>query len=120
MDTDEFQEHLIYAGDRFYLHIEEKYGKNVQKILRYHDIDSYLILGETNKHESLDVFENIDDLIFSTELNKLKKEVCHTFNCKTSLKVGMKNKMDNLLKSAHDIAKLRKSQMKNQSRLKPT
>ena len=117
MDNDEFHQYLTLAGGSFYSHIEEKYGKNVEKILRYHDVDSYLILGKTNKHELLDVLEKIDDSNSSIELNELKKEVCNTFNGKISLKIGTKNKLDTLLKSAHDTVKLNKSQMMNQTKL---
>ena len=49
------------------VYIEEKYAKIIQKILGCHDIDTYIILAETDKHELLNVFENIDDFNFSTE-----------------------------------------------------
>lgn len=117
MDNDEFQQYLTLASESFYSHIEEKYGKNVEKILRYHDVDSYLILGKADKHELLDAFEKIDDSNSSIEFNELKKEVCNTFDGKISLKLGTKNKLDTLLKSAHEMVKLKKSHIMNQARL---
>jgi hypothetical protein len=117
MDNNEFQQFLTLAGESFYVHIEEKYGKYVEKILRYHDIDNYLILGETDKHELLGVFEKTDDTNSSTELIDLKKEICNTFQGTVSLKIGTKNKLNILLKAAQDIVKMKKSQMLNQARL---
>lgn len=117
MDDDEFQQYLILVGEIFYSHIEEKYGKNVEKILRYHDIDGYLILGKSDKHELFDVFEKIDDSNSSIELIELKKEVCNTFDGKTSLKIGTKAKLNTLVKSAYDMVKLKRSHMTSQARL---
>ena len=51
-------EHLIaFSGKTFHQHVQEHYGKNVEKILRFHDIDNYLLLDGTSKQELFEIFE---------------------------------------------------------------
>ena len=51
MDNGDVEPLINLTVERFYLHIQEQYGNLVEKILRYHDIDSYMILGQVGKSE---------------------------------------------------------------------
>ena len=110
MVEDEIDDLLELTGEDFYRSVEGQYGRNVQKILRYHDIDSYFILGGVNEVELFDVFEKPHDENSSEELISLKKEICNFTNEKILLKIGTKGKVVLLLKLAHDIARTRKAQ----------
>ncbi|CAF5136885.1 unnamed protein product, partial [Rotaria magnacalcarata] len=77
MVEEDIEELYKLTGEDFYASIEEQYGKNVGKILRYHDIDSYCILGETHENQLLDLFEKFNDENSSDELVALKKEICN-------------------------------------------
>jgi hypothetical protein len=76
-----------------------------------------LILGEINRPELLEIFEKPDDENSTIELIDLKKEICNTFQGNISLKIGTKNKMILLLKSAQDIIKKTKFKLAAQARL---
>jgi hypothetical protein len=91
MDNSQIEQIITFTGENFYQHIQEQYGKNVEKILRFHDLDNYLILGEINKPELLEIFEKPDDENSTIELIDLKKEICNTFQGNISLKIGTKN-----------------------------
>ncbi|CAF1416682.1 unnamed protein product [Adineta steineri] len=117
MDDNEFQQFLTLFGESFYQHIEKVYGKFIEKILRYHDIDNYVVLGETDKHEILDILEKPNDTNTSEELINLKKEVCHIIQEITSLKIGTKNKLISLLKLAQDVVNKKKLLLMSQTRL---
>ena len=82
--------------------------KNVVKILRYHDVDSYCILGNADENSLLNVFEKPNDENASDELIDLKKEICNFINDKWSLKIGTKGKMILLINSARVIARKKK------------
>ncbi|CAF3000819.1 unnamed protein product [Rotaria sp. Silwood2] len=103
MLSDQIEELWNLTGEDFYKSIEEQYGKNVEKILKYHDIDSYLILAGADEHEILDIFEQPNDQYSSDEIICLKKEICHVLEGKFTLKVGTKGKIVLLLKSTRDI-----------------
>ena len=57
MNNNEDEQLITLTGERFYERIGEHYGKFVEKILRYHDIDNYTILSQVNQHELIDLFE---------------------------------------------------------------
>lgn len=106
-----FEDLYKLTGEDFYASIEEQYGKNVVKILRYHDIDSYLVLGNIHEDEILNVFELPNDENSSNELISLKKEICTFTDGKVSLKIGTKGKVILLLQSAHVVVKKKKAQL---------
>jgi hypothetical protein len=117
MDNNEIEQLIAFTGERFYEHVEEQYGKFVANILRYHDIDNYMILSQVGQHELIDLFEKPDDENSTCELINLKKEICNMFHDSISLKIGTKNKMILLLKSTQDIIKKKRSQLLSQARL---
>jgi hypothetical protein len=117
MDNSQIEQLIAFAGESFYEHIQEQYGKNVEKILRFHDIDNYSILGEIDNKELLEIFEKPNDENSTCELIDLKKEICNTSQGNVSLKIGTKNKMIILLKSAHDLIKKRRRQLSTQAKL---
>ncbi|CAF2926453.1 unnamed protein product, partial [Rotaria sp. Silwood2] len=117
MDNNEIEQLITLTGDRFYESIEEQYGRLVEKILRYHDIDSYTILSQVDQHELIDLFEKPDDENSTCELINLKKEICNIYHNSVSLKVGTKNKVILLLKSTQDIVKKKRFQLVSQARL---
>ncbi|CAM4851621.1 unnamed protein product, partial [Rotaria magnacalcarata] len=53
MVEEDIEELYKLTGEEFYTSIEEQYEKNVGKILRYYDIDSYCILSETRENQLL-------------------------------------------------------------------
>jgi hypothetical protein len=109
-------DHLIsLTGEQFFVHIEQKYGKSVGKILRYHDIDDYVNLGKVGKRELIDLFEQPDDENITSELSNLKKEICNIYKDSISLKIGTKNKVILLLKSTQSIIKKKNLQLKSQT-----
>ena len=73
MDNSQIEQLIAFAGESFYEHIQEQYGKNVEKILRFHDIDNYSILGEIGNKELLDIFEKPNDENSTFELIDLEK-----------------------------------------------
>jgi hypothetical protein len=97
------------TGEEFYNSIEKQYGKNVEKILRYHDIDNCHILTGVNENEIIGVFEEPNNEYSSDELIALKKELCHFIGEKVSLKVGTKGKMITLLRSIRDYYRKKSS-----------
>jgi hypothetical protein len=107
MDNNDIEQLIALIGEQFYEHIEEKYGKSVMKILRYHDIDRYTILNQVSKQELIDLFEKSDDENSTNELLNLKKEICNIPQDSVSIKVGTKTKLILLLKSTQDIVKKR-------------
>jgi hypothetical protein len=116
MDNIPMEQLIAFSGETFYQHVQEHYGKNVQKILRFYDIDNYLILGETSKQELFEIFEKTNDENATRELIDLKSEICNISEGKILLKIGTKNKMMLLLKSAQDIVKERKHQLAGQAK----
>ena len=64
--------------------------------------------------ELLEVFEKFNDENDTHELINLKSEICNVFERKMVLKIGTKNKTILLLKSAQNIIKKRKRQVKSQ------
>ena len=64
--------------------------------------------------ELLKVFEKFNDENDTHELINLKSEICHASEGKMVLKIGTKNKTILLLKSAQNIIKKRKRQVKSQ------
>ncbi|CAF1136185.1 unnamed protein product [Rotaria sordida] len=107
MVDEEIEELFELTGEDFYKYIEVQYGKNVEKVIRFHDIDSFLILGSVNQHDILDVVEQSNNENSSDQLIALQKEICNTFENKVTIKIGTKGKLILLLKSAHDIMRKR-------------
>ncbi|CAF3518851.1 unnamed protein product [Rotaria socialis] len=94
MDNNDIEQLITLKGERFFQHIEEHYGKLVEKILRYHDIDSYTILSQVDQQEMINLFEKPNHENYSI-----------------TLKFGTKNKIILLLKSTRDIIKRKKLQL---------
>ncbi|CAF2804147.1 unnamed protein product [Rotaria sp. Silwood2] len=117
MMEDEVQNLLKLKSEDFYTNVEEQYGKNVVKVLKYHDIDSYFILGETDEDSLFSVFEKPNDENSSDEMINLKKDVCTFVGEKVSLKIGTKGKLMILLNEAHAIIQKRKQQQLAEKRL---
>ncbi|CAF2117503.1 unnamed protein product, partial [Rotaria magnacalcarata] len=117
MDNIPIEQLIAFSGEIFYQHVQEHYGKNVEMILRFHDIDNYLILGGTSKQELLETFEKPNDENDTRELIGLKSKICNISEGKILLKIGTKNKMILLLKSAQDIVNKRKRQFTDQAKL---
>ncbi|CAF3035339.1 unnamed protein product [Rotaria socialis] len=116
MVEEDIEELYKLTGEDFYTSIEEQYGKNVGKILRYHDIDSYCILGEARENQLLDLFEKFNDENSSDELIALKKEICNFIDEKVSVKIGTKGKIILLLQSAHKIVRTKKAKILSEKR----
>ncbi|CAF1482488.1 unnamed protein product [Rotaria sordida] len=116
MDDIPIEQLIAFSGETFYQHVQEHYGKNVEKILRFHDIDNYLILSGTSTQELLEIFEKPNDENATRELIYLKTEICNISEGKILLKIGTKNKMILLLKSAQNIVKKRKRQFTDQTK----
>ncbi|CAF1651111.1 unnamed protein product [Rotaria sordida] len=116
MDDIPIEQLIAFSGETFYQHVQEHYGKNVEKILRFHDIDNYLILSGTSTQELLEIFEKPNDENATRELIYLKTEICNISEGKILLRIGTKNKMILLLKSAQDIVKKRKRQFTDQTK----
>ena len=117
MDNNDIEQLIILTGEKFYQHLEEKYGKSIVKILRYHDIDSYIILNQVSKQELIELFEKPDDENSTDELVNLKKEICVVSQGSVSMKIGTKKKIVLLLKSTQDIVKKKRSQLASEVRL---
>ena len=96
------------TGEEFYNSIEKEYGRNVEKILRYHDIDSCYILARVEEREIIGVFEEPNNEYSSNELTALKKELCNFTDEKVSLKFGTKEKTITLLRTTRDYYRKRK------------
>ncbi|CAF1351263.1 unnamed protein product [Rotaria sp. Silwood1] len=111
MMEDEVQNLLKLTSEDFYRNVEEQYGKNVVKVLKHHDIDSYFILGETDEDSLFSVFENPNDENSSDELISLKKDICNFIGEKVSLKIGTKGKLIILLNEARAIIQKKKQQL---------
>ena len=105
MDDEEIEKLCKLSGRTFFEHIEQQYGKLVEKVLEYHDIDSYLLLGGANQNSIIDVFEQPNDENSSDHIISLKKEICNFFEKTVTIKVGTKGKLILLLKFAHNIIK---------------
>jgi len=118
MDNNYIEQLIALNGEKFYEHIEEKHGKSVVKILRYHDIDSYIVLNQVTIQELIDLFEKPDDENSTNELMNLKKEVCNISTDSISIKVGTKNKLILLLKSTQNILKQIRLQLVSDARSK--
>ncbi|CAF4536298.1 unnamed protein product [Rotaria sp. Silwood2] len=116
MDNTLIEQLIAFSGETFYQHVQEHYGKNVEKILRFHDIDNYLIVCGISTKELLEIFEKPNDENCTPELIYLKSEICNISEGKMLLKIGTKNKMILLLKSAQDIIKKRKRQFIDQAK----
>ena len=82
---------LNLVGESFYKLIQEKCGMYVEKVLRYHDIDSYLLLGDADEREIIDTIEKANDSTSSSDLLRLKSELCNVLEGKVSMKIGTKN-----------------------------
>ena len=117
IDNDDMEQLSNLTAERFYLHIQEQYGNLVEKILRYYDADSYMILDQVGKSGLIDLFEKPNDGNSTVELINLKKETCNISHDPTSLKIGTKNKIIVLLKSCHAIVKKKKLRLSYQARL---
>ncbi|CAM4823027.1 unnamed protein product [Rotaria magnacalcarata] len=117
MDNIPIEQLIAFSGETFYQHVQEHYSKNVEMILRFHDIDNYLILGRTSKQELLETFEKPNDENDTRELIDLKSKTCNISEGKILLKIGTKNKMILLLKSAQHIVNKRKRQFTDQAKL---
>jgi len=104
------------SDEHFFEHIEERYGKFVVKILKYHDIDRYTILSHVDRNQLIDFFEKPNDEHSTSELINLKKEICNISQESITLKVGTKTKIVSLLKSTKFIVKKKKSQLLSQTR----
>ncbi|CAF4201619.1 unnamed protein product [Rotaria magnacalcarata] len=111
MDNNDIEQLITLKGERFFQHIEEHYGKLVEKILRYHDIDSYTILSQVDQQEMINLFEKPNDENCTNELIDLKREICNICQDSITLKFGTKNKIILLLKSTRDIIKRKKLQL---------
>ncbi|CAF1501640.1 unnamed protein product [Adineta ricciae] len=108
---------IILSEEKFYEHVRVQYGEKVEKILRYHDTDDYVVLHRINERQLLDIFEKSNDENDLPELIDLKKEVCNILDGKFTLKIGTKNKIIALLKSSRDIVKKNRRQLTNQAKL---
>lgn len=117
MNNNDIEQLIILTGENFYEHLEEKYGKSVVKILRYHDVDSYIILNQVTKQELIELFEKPDDENSTDELMNLKKEICVISQESVSVRIGTKKKVILLLKSTQDMMKKKRSQMTSETRL---
>ena len=117
MNNNDIEQLIILTGENFYEHLEEKYGKSVVKILRYHDVDSYIILNQVTKQELIELFEKPDDENSTDELVNLKKEICVISQESVSVRIGTKKKVILLLKSTQDMMKKKRSQMTSETRL---
>ncbi|CAF4227594.1 unnamed protein product, partial [Rotaria sp. Silwood2] len=73
MVDEEIEELFRLTGEDFYKYIEVHYGKNVEKIVRFHDTDSFLILGSINQDDILDVLEQSNNKNSSDQLIALQK-----------------------------------------------
>ena len=93
MDNNDVEQLINLTAERFYLHIQEQYGNLVEKVLRYHDTDSYIILDQVGKSELIDLFEKPNDENSTVELINLKKEICNISHDSASLKIGTENKI---------------------------
>ncbi|CAF1462118.1 unnamed protein product [Rotaria sordida] len=117
MDNNDIEHLITLTGEQFYQHIEEIYGKLVMKILRYHDVDSYKVLNQVSQQELIELFEKPDDENCTDELMNLKKEICTISQYSTLLKVGTRKKLISLLKSAQNIIKKKRFQLRSEARL---
>ena len=90
-------------GEDFYKIINAQYGKPVEKILRFFDVDSFFLLAAVREHDLLPFLETPNDVNTSKEAIDLKKEVCYIIDNKLSLKIGTKQKILVLLKLAKDM-----------------
>ena len=116
MDDEEIEKLCKLSGRTFFEHIEQQYGKLVEKVLEYHDIDSYLLLGGANQNSIIDIFEQPNDENSSDHIISLKKEICNFFDKKVTIKVGTTGKLILLLKFAHNIIKkYKKAQLTSQT-----
>ncbi|CAF1456819.1 unnamed protein product [Rotaria sordida] len=120
MDTDNFEHLLNLVGENFYVHIQENFGKNVEKVLRFHDIDNFTLLGGIDEHQLIDIFEKPNDSTSSSQLVQLKYEICNLSEEIVSMKIGTKNKLIVLLKSIKDILKKKKQKTTQQAQLNRT
>ena len=105
-------------GDDFYSLIAERYGKHVEKILRFLDLDDMKVLSKIKSTEITSMFEKSNDNNATTdELIALKKEVCVTIDGEVTLKLGIKNKLGMLAKCARSVmregTKTRKSAVRS-------
>ena len=98
------------TGEEFYDSIEKEYGENVEKILRYHDIDCCNILARVEERAIIGVFEEPNSEHTSDELTTLKKDLCNFIDGKMSLKFGTKEKTITLLRATRDYYRKRKVQ----------
>ncbi|CAF1610337.1 unnamed protein product [Adineta ricciae] len=105
MESNDPEYLLSLSGEPFFVHIEQKYRKSVEKILRYYDIDDYTILGKAGKRELIDLFEKPNDENSTSDLIDLKKEICVVTKDSMLLKIGTKNKVVSLLKATQKIIK---------------
>ncbi|CAF3986089.1 unnamed protein product [Rotaria sp. Silwood2] len=112
----EIDQLIDLSNERFFEHIEERYGIAVAKILKYHDIDRYKILSQVDEHQLIDFFEKPNDEHSTSELVNLKNEICNISQESITLKVGTKAKVVSLLKSAQFIVKKKKFQVLSQAR----
>lgn len=104
------------TGEEFYDSIEKQYGKNVEKNLRYHDIDCCYILARVEEREIIGVFEEPNNEYSSNELTALKKELCNFTDEKISLKFGTKEKTMTLLRTTRDYYRKRKVQTSSEKK----
>ncbi|CAF5107816.1 unnamed protein product, partial [Rotaria sp. Silwood1] len=61
MNDEENEKLCKLTGKDVFEHIEQQYGKLVEKVLKYHDIDNYLILGGAHQNDIFDIFEQPND-----------------------------------------------------------
>ena len=108
---------ITLSGENFYELVREQYGEKVEKILRFHDIDDYVLLHRITEQQLFEIFEKPNNENDLRELIDLKKEVCNIYEGKTVLKIGTKNKIIALLKSSRDIVKKNKRQLTSKAKL---
>ncbi|CAF4537735.1 unnamed protein product [Rotaria socialis] len=93
MDNNDIKQLIVLKSERFFQHIEEHDEKLVEKILRYHDIDSYTILSQVDQQAMINLFEIPNDENCTNELIDLKKEICNICQDSITLKFGTKHKI---------------------------
>lgn len=101
----QMEDPVTLSGESFYRMINDRYGRSVEQILRFFDIDSYLILATVREYHIFDILEKPNDNNTSEEAMRLKKEVCCFIDDNVSLKIGTRRKMILLLKDAHSLSK---------------
>lgn len=117
MDDIDHEDPLTLSGEDFYKTINTQYGRSVEQILRFFDIDSYSILAGVRESQIFDVLEKSNDGNTSDDTTHLKKEVCCFVDDKVLLKIGTRRKIILLLQTADSLMKQAKKRRSSSSNL---